>query len=93
MLLPIYWYVVTDVLKGLNATFCVNIPKRVKLAALFAMTLKLMNVFETLCQYLPLDRSIDPKTQCLTTLVVEPHISCLLRRPQEPKRSEAFATK
>jgi hypothetical protein len=36
---------------------------------------------------------MDPETQCLTTRVVEPYILCLLRRPQEPKRSEDFATK
>jgi len=30
MLLRIYWYVVTDVLEGLNATFGVKISKRVK---------------------------------------------------------------
>jgi hypothetical protein len=54
------------------------------------MPLKLINVFE---MNLPLHMTIDPKTQCLAPRVVEPHISCLLRCPQEPKRSEAFETK
>ena len=56
------------------------------------MTLKLKGI-RNLCQYLPLHKSIDPKTHCLTTRVVEPHISCVLRRAQEPKRNEGFATK
>ena len=47
MLHRIYWYVVTDGLADLNATFGVNIPKRVKLVPLFTMNLKLMNLFET----------------------------------------------
>jgi hypothetical protein len=47
MLLPIYWYVVTDVSEDLNTIFGVNIPRRVKLAALLAMTSKLINLFQT----------------------------------------------
>jgi hypothetical protein len=47
MLLHIYWFTVTDVSEGLNATFGVTIPKTVKLATLLAMTLKLTNLFVT----------------------------------------------
>jgi hypothetical protein len=50
MLLPIYWYDVTDFFlgggEGLNAIFGVNIPRRIKHATLFAMTLKLINILE-----------------------------------------------
>ena len=46
MLLPIYWYDVTDVLEGLNTSFGVNIPRRIKCATLLATALKLINVFE-----------------------------------------------